>query len=174
MLETSERYQVKEILKHYPYLLRSGHRTRHHADVLAVLQAPEQYQVSQVTTVHSEQSQHLTHCKSIGCNSFWQMTQPQLINQILTSLILSISKLSKTVINVKIVSSTTPSPLRHTSPISFIILKLLLTYQSSLSLTFWYFKATVWMIQIIIKTWIHCCCYRFLPYYDWVQCECPK
>lgn len=60
MLETSERHQVKEILKHYPYLLRSGHRTRHHAGMLAVVRAAEQYQVSQVTAVHSEQSQHFT------------------------------------------------------------------------------------------------------------------
>lgn len=104
MLETSKRHQVKETLKHYPYLLRSRHRTRHHAGVLALVQAAEQYQVSQVTTVHSEQSQHLTHGKSIGCNSFGQMTQPQLINQILTFLTLSISKISKP--NVKMVSST--------------------------------------------------------------------
>lgn len=77
MLETNERYKVKDILKHYPYFLQSGHRTRHHIGMLVVVQAAEQHQLSQVTTVHSEQSQHLEHCKSTGCNLFRQMTQPQ-------------------------------------------------------------------------------------------------
>lgn len=95
MLETNERYEVKDILKHYSYFLQSGHRTRHHTGMLGVIQPAEQHQLSQVTTVHSEKSQHLEHCKSTGCNLFRQMTQPQLINQIGMSLTLSISQLCK-------------------------------------------------------------------------------